>query len=266
MNVFLFGLAAIALYVTAAVRTSTSARTALEAAGGNPSSGGLTLLAIAAHAVALYPMLRSNSGINLGVFNAASLVAWLVATSVFITTLIKPVHSLSVVILPFAALVLGVSLVFSSERVFDLATPGLTLHVALSMLAYSLFAIAALQAVFLAFAEHRLKQHEPVFGFLPPLPTMEQVLFQLTAIAFVLLSLGLLLGGIYIEDIRHQHLAHKIFFSVLAWTTFAALLVGRYHYRWRGRRAVKYVIAGFVMLALGFFGSKIALELILKRV
>ena len=53
---------------------------------------------------------------------------------------------------------------------------------------------------------------------------------------------------------------------VLLWTVaVAVLLVGRYHWQWRGRRAVKYVIAGFVLLAIGFFGSKIALELILHR-
>ena len=67
------------------------------------------------------------------------------------------------------------------------------------------------------------------------------------------------------DDMRAQHLTHKIFFSVLAWLTIAVLLVGRYHWHWRGRRAVKFLIAGFVMLALGFFGSKIVLELVLNR-
>ena len=62
---------------------------------------------------------------------------------------------------------------------------------------------------------------------------------------------------------RAQHLAHKIFFSVLAWLAFALLLIGRYHWHWRGRRAVRFLVAGFGLLAVGFFGSKIVLELVL---
>jgi len=157
------------------------------------------------------------------------------------------------------------SLVYSSQHVIS-RSPGIAMHVALSLVAYSLFAIATLQAAYLAFAERRLKQHAPVMEFLPPLPVMERLMFQLTAVAFVLLSIGLALGSAYIEDIRAQHLAHKISFSALAWTTFAVLLVGRHWRGWRGRRAVKYVITGFVLLAVGFFGSKVALELILQRV
>ena len=266
MNVIFFGLVAIALYITVAVQTSEIARTSTSGFTLKSPTGVLALLAVMAHAMVLYPATITGAGINLGIFNAASLVAWIIALIVILATLRRPAHSLSVVILPFAALVLGVSLIFSRERLLPAGSTGIAMHIALSLLAYSLFAIAALQAAYLAFAEHRLKRHVPVLRFLPPLPAMEQLLFQLTGLAFALLSAGLIIGGLYIEDVREQHLAHKIFFSVLAWLIFAVLLVGRYHWRWRGRRAVKYVIAGFVFLALGFFGSKIALELILQRV
>lgn len=144
--------------------------------------------------------------------------------------------------------------------------PGIAIHITLSLLAYSLFAIAALQALYLAFAEHRLKRHTPVLGFLPPLPEMERIMFQLTGIAFLLLSAGLIVGGHYIENVYEQHLAHKIFFSAGAWLVFATLLLGRHYWQWHGHRACKYVLTGFLLLALGFFGSKIALELILERV
>jgi ABC-type uncharacterized transport system permease subunit len=265
MNVIYFGLAAIALYLTVAVLTSEIARASTGVLTLKPTTGMLALLALAAHALSLYPTTVTDVGINLGIFNAASLVAWIIALVVILATWRRPLSSLSVVMLPFAALVVGLSLVFSHQRLLPAASPGIALHVALSLLAYSLFAIAALQALFLAFAENRLKSHEPVFGFLPPLPIMEHLLFQLTGIAFVLLSAGLATGALYIEDIHAQHLAHKIYFSIIAWLTFGLLLVGRHHWHWRGRRAVKFVIAGFVLLAIGFFGSKIALELILER-
>lgn len=266
MNPIFFGLAAIALYILAAVRTSEFARGPARDLTLRTPTGILALLAVLAHAVVLWPTTVTGGGINLGIFNAASLVAWIIALVIVLMIPRRPLPSLSVVVLPFAAVVLALSLVFSQVHVLPQASAGIALHIAASLLAYSLFAIAALQAAYLAFAERRLKQHEPVLRFLPPLPVMEQLMFQLTGIAFALLSAGLVVGGWYIEDIGAQHLTHKIFFSVLAWAVFAALLAGRHFRRWRGRRAVKYVIAGFVLLAVGFFGSKIALELILDRV
>ena len=95
---------------------------------------------------------------------------------------------------------------------------------------------------------------------------METLLFQLVTIAFVLLSCSLIVGGAVMRDLREQHLAHKVFFSVLAWVAFALLLWGRWRFGWRGTRAVRYVLVGTLLLALGYFGSKIVLELILRRV
>lgn len=267
MNITAFGLAAIVLYVLAAMRTSGIARHGAAGLTGRSPAFAIAALALAAHAVVLYPSTITGGGINLGLFNAASLVAWIIALVIVMLIPRRPLPSLCVVILPFAAAVLGVSLVFTQENVVTADAPaGIALHIAMSLIAYSLFAIAALQAIYLAFAERRLKQHEPVLRFLPPLPTMESLMFELTAIAFALLSVGLAIGGFYIEDVRGQHLSHKIFFSLLAWCVFAVLLAGRRLRHWRGRRAARYVIAGFALLAIGFFGSKIALELVLDRV
>jgi ABC-type uncharacterized transport system permease subunit len=265
MNGLFFGLAAIVLYLTVAVQTSEIARASASNYAHRPATAALGLLALVAHALALYPMMVTKSGINLGVFSASSLVAWLIATIAIAATMRRPVASLAVVVLPIAALAVGASLLFSHRHLVDPRSPGLALHIALSLVAYSLFAIAALEAAYLAFAAHRLKRHAPVMRFLPPLPVMEQFLFQLTGVAFILLSCGLAIGAFYIEDVRGQHLSHKIVFSVLAWLVFAVLLAGRHFRHWRGRRAAKYVIAGFVLLALAFFGSKIVLELVLHR-
>lgn len=228
---------------------------------------GLLGLALCAHAAGLYPNTFTVDGLNFSVFNAGSLVAWCVALVLLLLVIFRPVESLLVTILPLVAAVLVVDLAFPDARTVMHHVPaGLRLHIALAIVAYSLFAIAALQGLFLAFADHKLRRHRPVMHFLPPLPAMEEVMFQLTLIAFVLLTLSLGIGVMYIEDVRAQHLAHKIVFSALAWLVFAALVVGRWHFGWRGRHAVKYVTAGFFLLALAFFGTKIVLELILHRV
>src|SRR5690606_16133586 len=104
---------------------------------------------LTAHAIALYPMMVTATGINLGVFSAASLVAWLIAAIALGASMRRPLASLAVVILPLAALAVALSLLFSHKHVVHPGSPGVTLHIALSLVAYSLFAIAALQAGYL---------------------------------------------------------------------------------------------------------------------
>jgi ABC-type uncharacterized transport system permease subunit len=229
---------------------------------------GLFAVAIAAHAAGLYQTTFLGDGYNFSVFNAGSLVAWCVALLLWLLLVApRPVESLAVAVLPLVAAAIVLELAFPNQRLVIQNVPaGLRLHIALAIVAYSLFAIAALQALFLAFAERKLRRHRPVLHFLPPLPTMESVMFQLTLLAFIMLTLSLALGALYIADIDGQHLAHKIAFSVLAWFVFATLVTGRWHYGWRGRHAIKYVTAGFLLLGFGFFGSKIVLELILQRI
>ena len=172
MNVIFFGLTAITLYVVVAIRMSEIARSPADGFNFWSPTGVLALLAVGAHAVVLYPMTITGAGINLGIFNVASLVAWVIALVCILAASRQPAPSLSVVVLPLSALIVGVSLLFSNERLAPSATPGIAIHITLSLLAYSLFAIAALQAVYLAFAEHRLIRHTPVLRFLPPLPAM----------------------------------------------------------------------------------------------
>ncbi len=228
----------------------------------------LALVALASHAYLLYQSTLIAAGsINLGLFNAAALVGWCCALVTVLVATAKPVDSLLVVMLPIAATMLALDTLMPGAQVLLAHLPfGLRLHIALSILAYSLFFVATVQALFLAWAQHNLRHHTPIMSFLPPLPVMEGMMFQLTAIAFALLTASLAFGVPYIEDIRAQHLSHKIAFSIVAWLVFAALVLGRWSFGWRGRRALKFVIAGFSLLALAYFGSKIALELVLHRV
>jgi ABC-type uncharacterized transport system permease subunit len=86
------------------------------------------------------------------------------------------------------------------------------------------------------------------------------------AAGLALLTLGIVAGFMFVEDFMAQHLLHKTVLSLIAWVIFAVLLWGRFRRGWRGRTAVRYTLAGFAVLMLGFFGSKFVLELILQRV
>lgn len=268
MDIPLPGLVAIPAYLAAASWIARSERGPTPSTL-TPKQQGLMLgfVAVIAHAIALYPSTVTSNGLNVGIFNAGSLVSWCIAALVLVATIKRPLESLAVVILPVAAFAVALDLWFPSVRILRPGLQfGLELHIALSIVAYSLFAIATIQAIYLAIADRKLRQHHPIMSFLPPLTTMETVLFQLTTIAFFLLSASLVLGAFYIHDIRGQHLAHKIVFSLLAWLIFAVLTIGRWRFGWRRRLAVRMVVTGFGLLALAFFGTKAVLELILHKV
>ena len=94
---------------------------------------------------------------------------------------------------------------------------------------------------------------------------METLLFQLIALGFVLLTLALTSGFVYLENLFAQHLVHKTVLSIIAWVVFAVLLWGRYRHGWRGRKALRWTLGGFLILMLAYLGSKAVLELVLHR-
>ena len=94
---------------------------------------------------------------------------------------------------------------------------------------------------------------------------MENLLFQMIGLGFIILSISLLSGLFYLENILAQHLVHKTVLSVVAWIIFGILLFGRWRFGWRGRTAIRLTISGFIMLMLAYFGSKFVIELILQR-
>ena len=86
---------------------------------------------------------------------------------------------------------------------------------------------------------------------------------------FVLLSATLLAGLLFSEQLygagRAWKWDHKTVFSVLSWLAFAVLLLGRARFGWRGRKAVRMLYVGSLLLLLGYAGSRFVLEVVLGR-
>ncbi len=228
----------------------------------------LGLGAVALHGWVLSANVLVPEGLNLGFFNALSLVAGLMALLLLAASILKPLESLGIGLLPLAALTLLLENVFPGRHIIlQEGMRGMDLHILISILAASVLSVAAVQAVLFAIQDAHLRGKHPG-GFiraLPPLQHMEALLFQMIALGFVLLSLALLTGALYIEDIFSQHLAHKTLLSILAWVVFGVLLWGRRQYGWRGRTAIRWTLSGFFVLMLAYFGSKLVLELVLGR-
>ena len=143
---------------------------------------------------------------------------------------------------------------------------GILSHILLSILAYGLLTIAMFQSLLLLLQDHQLKQKRlsslAVRSF-PPLQTMESLLISFIWAGWLLLSLSLLSGWIFLDNLFSQHLAHKTFLSLVAWVVFGILLWGRHRLGWRGHTAVRWTLAGFLLLMLAYFGSKLVREFIL---
>ncbi|MCF6282967.1 MAG: cytochrome c biogenesis protein CcsA [Candidatus Polarisedimenticolaceae bacterium] len=219
------------------------------------------------HATLLYQnIITIGSGLNLGFFNALSLTAGGIIFLLMVSSLSKPVENLGIVLLPLAVIpIILAELYPSSSQLNGTDVLGIKIHILVSMLAYSLFALASVQAILLAIQDHHLRHRHPG-GFirtLPPLQTMESLLFEMIGAGFILLSFALFSGFMYLDNMFAQHLVHKTILSITAWIVFATLLWGRFQRGWRGQTALIWTLSGFVVLMLAYFGSKAAIELIL---
>lgn len=220
-----------------------------------------------AHILLLNHLILTPYGLNLSFFHVLSLTCWLATLLVLFSALKHPLENLAIGLLPLSAIALLLQSFGNNSGTLITVGTGLKVHILLSIFSYSLLGIAALQALLLAVQNRHLRNRHPG-GFvraLPPLETMEQLLFRMIGLGYILLSLSLLTGATYLEDIFAQHLVHKTVLSVAAWLVFAVLLWGRWRHGWRGKVAVRWTLIGFVVLMLAYFGSKLVLELILHR-
>ena len=230
----------------------------------------MVLVPISLHAILLYQSLFADGGMRLGIGNAISAIVWLTVAIYWLGNLVYKVEGLQAMVMPVAAVCVLLPLMLPAARALpNTELAAFKAHLVISLLAYSFFTIASLHVLLMALLERRLHGGELPFGLhkLPPLLTMETLLFRIIAAGFVLLTLTLISGIVFSEELfgKAMRFNHKTVFGILSWLIFAALLGGRWLYGWRGRIAVRWTLAGFLMLVLAYVGSKFVLEVILGR-
>jgi ABC-type uncharacterized transport system permease subunit len=224
------------------------------------------LIALCLHALALFNSMISPMGIDLGFYNAMSLVSAILVLLILIAEWRYPVDILAVVLLPAASISM---LVDSFNDTHHLLPPGssneLIFHILSSIIAYSILALAALQAILLSIQNKFLHAHQPggLIKLMPPLRTMEVLLFEAIVVGFIALTISLGSGLLFLDNMFEQQLAHKTILSIIAWFVFLTLLIGHWKLGWRGRTAIRWTLTGFVSLMLAYFGSKFVLEIVL---
>ncbi|MDF0606491.1 cytochrome c biogenesis protein CcsA [Neisseriaceae bacterium TC5R-5] len=221
-------------------------------------------------AIAVLLPLTQGTLLSLGVGHVLALMAWMMLLIYWTCSFFYRVEGLQLFMMPLAMLTLAFAQVLPGQHIMhNVYNPALILHILMSLLAYSLFAISALIAIMMLFLERALhgKHNSTLTQQLPPLLSLEKMMFQVIRVGFLLLSISLLTGVVFSKELLGYaaSLSHKTVFAILSWLLFGSLLVGHRLRGWRGKVAVRWTLAGFLSLLLAYIGSKVVLELILHR-
>jgi ABC-type uncharacterized transport system permease subunit len=247
------------LYAAAAWKVARSAQ------GDALSQRALLPAALLLHAAALVGQTLHGPELLIGVGEAASLLSWLSALMLWVSCLREPLQALGVVLYPLTALCALLPLLpsrgGSPSSPIPLQDWRLGVHIILSLFSAGLLTLAAIHALAIAILDRILHRPDSIAlaRRLPPLQTMEKLLFQLIFVGFFLLSLTLCSGLLIIPDLHGEHLAQLIL-TASAWLIFSVLLWGRLRYGWRGRTAIRWALSGYATLVAAYFGSKLVLE------
>ncbi len=225
-------------------------------------------VALIVHGIGVHGLSFKDGQLAFSLFSISSLMFWVVNAIVLLSSLKKELHNLFLLLFPLSAVSVLGSILGNNPNWQHTLEYTIAAHVIPSILAFSLLTIASLQALLLSYQNRALKNKSLLANskLLPPLQTMESLLFEFLWVGELLLTLAIVSGFYFQEDIFAQHLVHKTVFTLSAWLIYAVLLWGRFQLGWRGTKAIRLALAGFVCLMLAYFGSKLVLEIILNRI
>lgn len=234
--------------------------------GGAPGRA-LFLMAWLMHALSLAEGLFGQPP-RFGFAPALSMTVWLVLAVAAVENKLVPQLHTRWAMTGLGAVAVLLPLVFPGSSYHAIASAWLPLHWALGIAAYGLFTAAVIHGWLMLQAEKRLRNADDQ-GTGVPLLTLERLTFRFVQAGFLVLTASLLAGWYFAETLYGEDLRaawnHKTVFSMLAWLTFGALLIGRARQGWRGRRAVHVLYLGAAFLLLSYLGSRFVMEVVLGR-
>lgn len=225
-------------------------------------------LALLAHGALIYQSMLGYGDIRLGFGNSLSTILWLTALVYWVSSQGAPLARLQSWVSGLAAVSVLLMAVFTATHVIPNSQAlALRAHLVVSFLAYGLLAVAALHAVLMTLLEKQLHRGAFLRDGAPPLLTLEAMLFRSIGIGFALLTLAVISGVFFSEELFGKALqfSHKTVFAILSWLVFGGLLLGRHFRGWRGRTALVWTITGFTLLLLAYLGTQFVLEVVLRR-
>ena len=227
----------------------------------------IALVGAVVHVFALADERSRAPGAALSIGDTAAIVGLLIAVTALAMAIRPRLRGMSALLLVIAAVL---EAAFSEgARSFTTGRPGweLAFHVAMATTAFAFLTIGMVLAVAQVTVDRRLRSRQPLgwLKILTPIESLESGCFHSILAGFALLTLALVTGAFFIENLFAQHLVHKVVLAMIAWVVFGILLLGRWRFGWRGRKAMHWTLAGFVLLGLSYFGSKLILEDLLGK-
>lgn len=212
-------------------------------------------------------LIEPELGQNMSMLNVASLVGWLISVTMLLASFRMPNTILLPVVYCFNGLLVLLSGLIPSAHVMQIGVqPNLLIHISLALFAYACLAIASLYAVQLSYINYRLKEKNAslLHSSLPPLMAVENILFKLLLVGTVLLTLSLVSGFMFLDNMLAKEQAHKTVLSLLAWGLYSVILTGHFMFGWRGKPVIWSTFVGGVLLTLAYFGSRFVREVLLN--
>ncbi len=243
---------------------------ALSARDAKPSKGllAISVLAVALHGLCLALVLYAKTGIDLSLFTIASLIAFAATLTILAASLAQPqgrLQNLYLFVFPLSIIAVAGSLMFGGAKVREVLEGGLLAHLLVSIFAYTLLTVAAFQAILLWVQERHIRHKEPigVIRILPSLETLEVSLFQLLWVGFALLTVSIVIGFVFLENVLARDVVYHTVLACVSWCIYVGLLIGHWVFGWRGTMAARWTLSAFGLLVIGYFGSRFVLEFVL---
>jgi len=223
-----------------------------------------------AHASLIYITTISN-GINLNFSNSLLIVSWVtVFFYYFINRKIQFNGLENLTLIPALLIILSHPFLKNDQSFEIQMSINSIIHIIIAILSYSLLTVGAIFSIFILLFQNNLTkkyQNEENFSGNFSLLSMEDILFKIYWFGFILLSITLFSGILFTNEIFGTSIVwnHKTIFSLMAWITYGAMLLGRMKYGWRGKKAVVISLIAFMFLLLSYFGTKFVLEILLNN-
>ena len=164
----------------------------------------------AGHLFLLFHAVFGTGEFRFGFAHALSATLLMAVVIIWVEGFFVPMRGLDMLVLPGAALSVLLPAIFHGAAVSAAADTGaLRVHLLMAICAYSFLTIAALHALLMASIDRQLhaalgtpgRTSSRWLSQMPPLLAMERMLFRLIASGFVLLTLTLVSGAFFSEEL-----------------------------------------------------------------
>ena len=136
-----------------------------------------------------------------------------------------------------------------------------SLHASLILLAYGAFGLSSVAGIMYLTQERDLKRHKlrALQALLPSMSRLEHTISRMVMAGFVLLTLGLVLGGrtLRVQATQFSYWDLKIIWSLLVWGIYLGLVIMRLRFSQRGRRLALGAVGSFAFVLLTFWGTNL---------